>query len=107
MNYKSGVITDTAYACSDKTKTVGSITYNINHAVTLVGYNTNSNTVGCTGYWIFKNSWGTSLNDKGYFKLCMASETSFPYGVCNMLSWISVPDVGLTPTTTNLFTSWE
>ena len=95
LNYKSGVITDASYACSDKTKTSGTVTYNINHAVTVVGYNTNSNTAGCTGYWIIKNSWGSTGGEKGYFRLCIASETTFPYGVCNILSLISIPDVGL------------
>ena len=34
-----------------------------NHAILLVGYN------DAGGYWIAKNSWGTSYQDQGYFKI--------------------------------------
>ncbi|MCD4673523.1 MAG: DUF333 domain-containing protein [Anaerolineaceae bacterium] len=34
-----------------------------NHAVVLVGYN------DAGGYWIARNSWGTSFQDHGYFKI--------------------------------------
>lgn len=36
---------------------------NANHAVVLVGYN------DAGGYWIGRNSWGSSFQDQGYFKI--------------------------------------
>jgi len=39
------------------------------HAVVCVGYNDNLSQNGITGYWIMRNSWGTSWGDKGYFYL--------------------------------------
>jgi len=49
--YSSGVITD-AVACGT----------DLNHAVTLVGYNGMSN----PPYFILRNSWGTSWGQNGY-----------------------------------------
>lgn len=37
------------------------------HAVCLVGYNDNYGGIKNNGYFIAKNSWGTSWGDKGYF----------------------------------------
>ncbi len=53
FDYKSGVYDGTG--CAGKTS--------INHAVLAVGYNIRER-------WVrFKNSWGTSWGDKGYFKM--------------------------------------
>lgn len=49
MNYKSGI-----YACNSIT-TIN----NINHAVTIVGYDSNGN-------YLIKNSWGTTWGNQGY-----------------------------------------
>ncbi|KAJ3679056.1 hypothetical protein LUZ60_017067 [Juncus effusus] len=50
----------------------------VNHAVTIVGYGTNS-----TGsFWIVKNSWGTSFGAAGY--LYMQRNVSKPEGLCNI-----------------------
>ncbi|MFH1424108.1 MAG: C1 family peptidase [archaeon] len=43
---------------------------NVGHGVSLVGYNDTG------GYWIAKNSWGTSWQDNGYFKIA--------YGNCRI-----------------------
>jgi putative hemolysin len=44
--------------------------YGIDHAVIVVGYDDPG------GYWIVKNSWGSSWNEDGYFKVA--------YGACNL-----------------------
>jgi len=51
-NYKSGILTQT-----DGTST--------NHAVLLSGWDDNG---GTNGYWIIKNSWGSSYGEKGYLR---------------------------------------
>jgi C1A family cysteine protease len=43
------------------------------HCVTIVGYNDNP------GYWICKNSWGTSWGESGFFNIA--------YGECGIDSW--------------------
>lgn len=104
--YTGGIITDSTYTCSRKdAKTVNDYNTPINHAVTLIGYNVNTSTPGCSGYWIFKNSWGTSWGEKGFFRFCMTSDTAYPWGLYNMLSWIAVADVGNAGVSA-LATSW-
>jgi len=51
--YKSGVFDDAN--CGDQ----------LDHAVLLVGYGTEDG----QGYWLMKNSWGTSWGDQGYMKM--------------------------------------
>jgi len=54
-----------------------------NHAVILVGYD------DAGGYWIIKNSWGSTWNGDGYFKV--------GYGECAVESWVYSVDTPATP----------
>ena len=56
QTYSSGILDVTSARCP---------TSGINHAVTLVGYGTQSS----TAYWIVKNSWGRSWGESGYFRI--------------------------------------
>jgi hypothetical protein len=49
-----------------------------NHAVIIVGYN------DAGGYWLVRNSWGTSWGDSGYFKL--------GYGECSIEEYVYYAD---------------
>ena len=50
----------------------------INHAVTLVGYGTDSK-----DYWIVKNSWGKNWGESGYFRVYRGT------GVCGINQYIT------------------
>jgi len=71
--YKKGVITSTG--CGT----------NVNHAVNMVGYGTDS----ATGkpYWLLRNSWGANWGEQGYFKI-LRSSSSGP-GICGILQMSS------------------
>ena len=72
--YTSGVITGTA--CGT----------NIDHAVTAVGYGTDP-TAG--GYYIVRNSWGSSWGNSGYVWIGQASGA----GVCGINQYVAFPTV--------------
>ena len=54
-----------------------------NHAVVITGYN------DAGGYWIVKNSWGSTWNGDGYFKV--------GYGECAIEGWAYYVDTPATP----------
>ena len=56
QTYTGGILDLTSTKCPSS---------GINHAVTLVGYGTESS----TDYWIIKNSWGKSWGESGYFRI--------------------------------------
>jgi len=64
QSYKSGILDSTA--CGT----------NLDHAVGMVGYGTDSSGVG---YWIMRNSWGSTWGDQGYMKLKIIENSP---GIC-------------------------
>jgi len=61
----------------------------LDHGVLAVGYNTQE------GYWIVKNSWGTSWGESGYIRLGISSRSS--HGICGLLQQPSYPIAGDSP----------
>jgi hypothetical protein len=56
----------------------GSCTTNLDHAVVIVGYGTESE----TDYWIVRNSWGTTWGEEGYIR--MERNIASPQGLCGI-----------------------
>lgn len=74
QSYTSGVLTSSA--CGT----------NIDHAVAAVGYGTDA-TAG--GYYLVRNSWGTSWGQSGYVKIGQASGA----GICGINQYVAYPTV--------------
>lgn len=74
QTYTSGVITSSA--CGT----------NIDHAVAIVGYGVDA-TAG--GYYIVRNSWGTSWGDQGYVLIGQAANP----GICGINQYVAYPTV--------------
>jgi len=75
-NYVSGVITDASICGTD-----------LDHALTVVGYNT----TGPQPYWIVRNSWGSDWGEGGYFKVLMSDGS----GVCGINLDVTFPNMAL------------
>jgi cathepsin L len=73
--YSSGVLTGT---CGT----------NIDHAVLVVGYGTQSG----QEYWKVKNSWGTSWGEQGYVLICRNCNKNGNEGECGINMYPYVPD---------------
>jgi len=69
LNYESGIFNNPS--CPHTTSS-------LDHAVLIVGYNTQ----GSQDYWIVKNSWGTSWGISGYVWMAKVSGNSA--GVCGL-----------------------
>jgi len=61
-DYNGGIYDD--WRCCDANTDPNCI-YNLNHAVTVIGYGTQ----GGVNYWLVKNSWGSWWGDNGFFKI--------------------------------------
>jgi C1A family cysteine protease len=59
---------------------------NLNHAVTAIGYGTDSDG---TDYWLVKNSWGTSWGENGYMRMRRGIGSS--EGLCGVAKDASYP----------------
>lgn len=79
MNMGGSFNASNIYTCLDNTYT--------NHAVIIVGYNDPG------GYWIVKNSWGTSWGTNGYFNVMYdnCAIHKYPYYAVGILSGNPVP----------------
>ncbi|VDP77410.1 unnamed protein product [Echinostoma caproni] len=71
--YRTGIYTSTK--CSKRL---------LNHAVLVVGYNSE----GGTPYWIVKNSWGSSWGEDGYIRMARNRNN-----MCGIASLASVPQI--------------
>ncbi|KAL9267355.1 putative NAD(P)H dehydrogenase (quinone) FQR1-like 1 [Drosera capensis] len=65
----------------------GNCDINLDHAVTIIGYDTTSNG---TDYWIVKNSWGASWGEQGYIR--MQRGLNSPQGLCGINMEASYPN---------------
>lgn len=77
MFYSSGVYSDNTCGTS------------INHAVTLVGYGTDS---AGTPFWIIKNSWGTSWGESGYVRI-KRDTSAGSAGMCGINTYVVYPKI--------------
>jgi len=61
----------------------------INHAVNVEGYGTDSTTN--QNFWLVRNSWGTSWGEQGYIRMNRAVQ--LPDGICGICDDVSFPSV--------------
>ena len=64
------------------------------HAVTVVGWDSgNAGKYGNVPYWIVRNSWGTSWNEKGFFRIAMSDASRDINSTVNMEQFVD-PSTG-------------
>jgi aminopeptidase C len=68
FDYESGII-------NPKNQPKGPHPEDINHAVLLVGYGTD--TQKGLDYWIVKNSWGSKFGEDGYFRVVRGTDALY------------------------------
>lgn len=59
----------------------------LNHAVTIIGYGTDSDTG--VSYWLVKNQWGTSWGEGGYMRI--QKDVGVPGGLCGLAMYAVYP----------------
>ena len=80
INMTGGTYENGIYVCNDPL---------VNHGILLVGYNDSGQ------YWIAKNSWGTSFEDNGYFKIGYGDASINGYGSPFFIEFDTTPPVAI------------
>lgn len=73
--YSSGVIDPWFRSECDPTQ--------LDHALVIVGYGSESSWFGTLNYWIIRNSWGEDWGEQGYFRIARG------YGTCGLNNAVS------------------
>lgn len=64
-------------------------TIKINHAMTIVGYDS----IGDRDYWIVRNSWGQNWGLQGYMYVKRNSSSTLGFGVCGIATFSAYPTI--------------
>jgi Papain family cysteine protease len=91
--YKSGILSPKDCDCTAQSEAE----IWVDHLFTLVGYASDKSVQGCSGYWIVKGSFGTQWGENGYVRLCISSNADDVIGMCNILTYPHLPDIGILP----------
>jgi len=60
----------------------------LDHAVLVTGFEINEKG---NGYWIVKNSWGSSWGEQGYIRIGTDEKANKGYGVCGIYRCATIP----------------